>query len=216
MFLYGLLVMFAFYSVYITYAILVNPQGYSLVENMVMGGLFSVGLGFSTFCLLKGNRQMQQGFQTELCVKYSKRVRSLFRIAQITAGMTCVYFILYSIDPHAVARASLHILILVGFTFLFFALAVFFQQRETKAMKRVRTLEEQKSVSAEYVQVVKRFRVETYLKTIGWMAVFLIAGYILLVYFGSEIIPATPLHILGLTGVGLVCFLLVRSMKRDK
>lgn len=49
MFLYGLLVMFAFYSVYITYAILVNPQGYSLVENMVMGGLFSVGLGFSTF-----------------------------------------------------------------------------------------------------------------------------------------------------------------------
>lgn len=215
MLLYSTLVAFVFYAVFVTYAILVNRHGYSAGENMVMGGIFGVGLGFSTFCLLKAREQMWRQLCETGTLKptLSKRVRRLYQVAQVLAVLTSIYFVLYSMDPRAVENALLHILVLIGGVFFFFVLAAILQQKEKKARKQGQGINPELVITPEQRRNMSQRITAKYLTDIGWSAFFLAIAYILFVYFGSEIIPAMLWHVAGLFVVMVSCFAFVLFFK---
>jgi hypothetical protein len=130
MIVYGLLVMFLFYSLFITYVILAEPPRLSLEDALIWGWIWALAFGYCTYGTLKLYRQFREGNLKR--ITYSPAIKRLITICQVAGSIVWAYVLLCLINTTDTALSPWHIWVplAVGFVLVGIVMGAMYRDRK--------------------------------------------------------------------------------------
>ena len=134
MIVYGLLVMFLFYSLFITYVILAEPPRLSLEDALIWGWIWALAFGYCTYGTLKLYRQFREGNLKR--ITYSPATKRLITICQVAGSIVWAYLLLCLINTTDTALSPWHIWVPLAVGFVLVGIVMGAMYRDRKRQRR--------------------------------------------------------------------------------